>query len=71
MKRTDKKGLKWLFPSEAEIYTTKIEQIVVRNIPVRYSLTAVMRFALDEETHTYIENCFKIYCCSNCIWITQ
>ena len=47
MKRTDKKGLNWLFPEEAEIHVTHIDQIIARNIPVKYSLTAMMRCILD------------------------
>ena len=59
MKRTDKKGLNWLFPSEAAVFPTKPDQIIARRIPVRYTLTAVMRCVLDEETHNDIDQCFQ------------
>ena len=43
MQKTDKKGKKWIFPEEAEIRLTQLDQIIVLNIPVKYSLTAMMR----------------------------
>ena len=55
MKKTDQKGLKWLFPEEAEIHQTKIEQVIARNIQVKYSLTAMMKCILDLNTHKDID----------------
>ena len=59
MKRTDKKGFNWLFPEEAEIHLTKHDQVIARNIPVRYSLTAMMRCILDDKPHTDITQCYQ------------
>ena len=60
MKKTDKKGKNWLwlFPLEAEIRLTQLDQIIVRNIPVKYSLTTMMRCTLDNETLSGIQECF-------------
>lgn len=34
MVKTDKKGLKWIYPDEADIQLTKLDQIIVCNIAV-------------------------------------
>ena len=57
-KKTDKKGKNWLFPEEAEIRLTQLDQIIVRNIPVKCSLIAMMRCTLDNETLSNIQECF-------------
>ena len=42
MKRSDKKGLKWLFPDDVEIQSAKVDQILLRHINVSYSLTGMI-----------------------------
>ena len=59
MKKTDKRGKNWLFPEEAEIRSTQFDHIIARNIPIKYSFTAIMRCTLDNETHSNIEECFQ------------
>ena len=58
MKKTDKKGKNWLFPEEVEIRLTHLDQIIVCNIPVKYSLTVMMKCTLDHETLFNIQECF-------------
>ena len=58
MQKTDKKGKNWIFPEEAEIRLTQSDQIIVLNIPVKYSVTAMMRCSLDNETLSNIQECF-------------
>ena len=43
MKCSDKKGFNWLFPDEADIQLTSLNQIIARNIQVAYSLTATFK----------------------------
>ena len=43
MSKSDKQGLSWLFPDEAEIHDTSRDQIIARNIEIRYSMTAMFR----------------------------
>ena len=43
MRKSDKQGLSWLFPNEAEIHDTSRDQIIARNIEIRYSMTAMIR----------------------------
>ena len=38
MKKTDNKRINWLFPEEAEIHHILPDQVIARNISVRYSL---------------------------------
>ena len=61
MKMSDKKGLKWLFPDESEIQSTKFDQTLFRHINVSYSLTAMIRCETTSETFQRIEKLFKIY----------
>ena len=41
----------WLFLQEAEIHLTEEKQVIVRNIQVKYSLTAMMRSTLNKNIH--------------------
>ena len=41
MKRTDKQGLRWLFPEEAEILKTSIKMVLMPNVTISYTLTAM------------------------------
>ena len=59
MKRTYSKGAQWLFPEEAEIQLIKKEQIIARNVSVRYSLTVAMRCYLDDKQVQDIEGCYE------------
>ena len=59
MKRTDAKGTQWLFPEEAEIHITHDEQVIKRNVSVRYSLAAIMRCSLDKKQNQDIKECFQ------------
>ena len=43
MKISDKNGLKWLFPNEAEIYSIIFHQILLRHINVSYLLIAMKK----------------------------
>ena len=51
MKKINKEK-NWLFPEKAEIRLTQLDQIIVCNMPVKYSQTAMMRRTLDNETHS-------------------
>ena len=59
MTMSDKKGLKWLFPDEAEIQSTKFDQILLRHINVCYSLTAMIRCQITSEIFHKIGKLFK------------
>ena len=61
MHRGDKKGIRWLFPEEAEIVKTHPDQIILRNIQVSYTLTAIIRCELSKVTLETIENIFDKY----------
>ena len=43
MKMSDKKGPKWLFPDEAEIQSSKFDQVLLLHINVSYLLTAMIK----------------------------
>ena len=58
MKRSNKKGFNWLFPDEADIQFTSLNQIIARNIQVAYSLTAIIRCRISNDTLNYIQDCF-------------
>ena len=58
MKMSDRKGRNWLFPEEADVHATSIDQIIVRNIQVTYSMTAIIRCEISQETLHHIEACF-------------
>ena len=59
MKMKDKKGIKWLFPDEAEIQSTKFDQKTLQHINVSYWLTAMIRCETTSETFLKIEKLFK------------
>ena len=58
-RKSDKQGLSWLFPDEAEIHDTSRDQIIARNIEIRYSMTAMIRSNILRQTLTQIEHCFE------------
>ena len=58
MVKTDKKGLKWLYPEEADIQLTKPDQIIVRNIAFSYFLTSMIRCEISHQTLKEIQTCF-------------
>ena len=59
MKMSDRKGQKWLFPEEADVHSTSPDQIIMRHIPVMYSLTAMIRCEISCETLEQIVACFN------------
>ena len=61
MRKSDKKGVRWLFPEEAEILETSLDQILQRNIPVSYSLTAMIRCEISKATLETIDKMFKTF----------
>ena len=58
MKRSDKQGLKWLFPEKAVIHQTSTKQVLLRNVPVSYSLTAIIRCEISSQTLIDIQATF-------------
>ena len=56
MMKTDKKGLRWPFP---DIQLTRLDQIIVRNIPVSYQLTSMIRCEVSQETVKNIQSYFN------------
>ena len=59
MRQSDKQGLSWLFPDEAEIHDMSRGQIIARNIKIRYSMTAMIKGKISRQTLTQIEQCFE------------
>ena len=59
MRKSEKQGVSWLFPDEAEIHDTSQDQIIARYIEIRYSLTAMIRGNISRQTLTQIEQCFE------------
>ena len=59
MRKSDKQGLRWLFPYEAEIHGTSRDQIIARNIEIRYLMTTIIRGSISRQTLTHIEQCFE------------
>ena len=60
MKRTDAKGTQWLFQEEAQIHITPDEQVIKRNVSVRYSLNVITRCSLDKKQRQGIVECFQV-----------
>ena len=54
MRKSDKQGLSWLFPDEAEIHDTNRDQIIAKNIEIRYSMTAMIRGNISRQTLTSV-----------------
>ena len=61
MKKSDRKGARWLFPDEADVHETQAEQILLRNLQVSYCLTAMIRCELSTETLKTISDLFDKY----------
>ena len=59
MVKTDKKGLRWLFPDEADIQLPKLDQTIVCNTPVSYHLTSMICCEVSQETLKNIQSCFN------------
>ena len=59
MKRSDKQGLRWLFPDKTDIHKTSPEQVLLRNIPISYCLTAMIRCQISAETLKKIQALFN------------
>ena len=55
MTKSDKRGLSWLFPDELDIHDTSRDQIIARNIEIRYSRAAMIRGNISRQTLTQIE----------------
>ena len=55
MTKSDKRGLSWLFPDEPDIHDTSRDQIIARNIEIRYSRAAMIRGNISRQTLTQIE----------------
>ena len=58
MKRSDRKGARWLFPDEADVHETQAEQILLQNLQVSYCLTAMIRCELSTKTLQTISDLF-------------
>ena len=54
MRKSDKQGLSWLFPDEAEIHDTSRDQIIAKNIEIIYSMTAMIRGNISRQTLTSV-----------------
>ena len=50
IRKSDKQGLSWLFPDEAEIHDMSQDKIITRIIEIRYSMTAVIRANILKHT---------------------
>ena len=59
MRKSDKQGLSWLFPDEAEIHDRSRDQIIAGNIEIRYSMTTMIRGNISRQTLTQFEQCFE------------
>ena len=59
MRKSDKQGLSWLFPDEAEIHDMSRDQMIPRSIEIRYSMMALIRGNTLRLTLTQIEQCFE------------
>ena len=59
MRKSDKQGLSWLFPDEAEIHDMSRDQMIPRSIEIRYSMMALIRGNILRLTLTQIEQCFE------------
>ena len=59
MKMSDKQGLRWLFPDETDIHKTSPEQVLLRNIPIFYSSTAMIRCQISAERLKKIQSLFN------------
>ena len=58
MKRSDRKGARWLFPDEADVHESQAEQILLQNLQVSYCLTAMIRCELSTKTLQTISDLF-------------
>mgnify|MGYP001801631149 FL=1 len=61
MKRSDKKGVKWLFLDESNVQKTDPAQVLLRNIQVSYSLTSMIRCELSKMTFEKVQSLFEEY----------
>ena len=59
MRKSDKQGLSWLFPDEAEIHDRSRDQIIAGNIEIRYSMTTMIRGNISRQKLTQFEQCFE------------
>ena len=59
LRKSDKKGLNWLFPDEADVHDASTDQILMRHIQVKYTLTAMIRCVIPPDTLDQIEACFS------------
>ena len=59
-KETDNKGKNWLFLEEAKIRLTQLDQIIVRNIQVKYLNNLMILKQLSWDAHWIIKD-FLIY----------
>ena len=59
MRKSDKQGISWLFPDEAEIHDKRQDQIIARNIEIRYSMMAMIRGNILRQIPKHIEQCFE------------
>ena len=50
LKRSDKVGCHWVYPDEADVHTTKLDQIIFRKIAVSYRCTSFIRCTIDSNT---------------------
>ena len=59
-KETDNKGKNWLFLEEAKIHLTQLDQIIVRNIQVKYLNNLMILKQLSWDAHWIMKD-FLIY----------
>ena len=52
MRKSDKQGLNWLFPEEAEIHDRGRDQIITRNTEIRHSMMAMISGNISRQTLT-------------------
>ena len=57
LRKSHKQGVSWLFPFEAGIHDTSQNEIIARNIEIRYSMTAMISGNISRQTLTQIEQC--------------
>ena len=54
--RSNKKGVKWLFPDKSDVRKTEPAQVLLHNIQVSYSLTSMIRCELSKMTFKKVQS---------------
>ena len=58
--RANKNGTHWYYPEEAEIRKTNEEQIIARNLVVKYHCYAVIRCGIYQDLASKINKSFSL-----------